>query len=131
MSTTLGRALIGGTAAGVVAAVVNALIFATGLVDPSVETPAGGPIPLGAVVAFSLVPNLIGGGVFRALHRRASSTLRTWRIVVAVVTVVSMVPILGLEGAPVAMRIALAAMHLVAGVAAATVTPAVAARGAA
>lgn len=59
MTTSLGRALVGGTAAGILAAVVNALIFATGVIDQSVETPAGGPILLGAVVTFSVVPNVV------------------------------------------------------------------------
>lgn len=128
MTTSLGRALVGGTAAGILAAVVNALIFATGVIDQSVETPAGGPILLGAVVTFSVVPNVIGGAVFWAVQRRASAPLRTWQIVVAIVTLVSFVTILGLEGAPAAMVIALVAMHVIAGAAAFVVTPAVAAR---
>ena len=127
MTTSLGRALVGGTAAGILAAVVNALIFATGVIDQSVETPAGGPILLGAVVTLSVFPNVIGGAVFWAVQRRASAPLRTWQIVVAIVTLVSFVTILGLEGAPAAMVIALGAMHVIAGAAASVVTPAVAA----
>lgn len=128
MGTSLGSALLGGTAAGVVAAVVNGLIYATGVIDQSVETPAGGPIPLGAVIIFSIVPNVIGGVVYWALQRRFTAPLRTWRIVVAVVTVASFVTILGLEDAPAAMLVALSAMHIIAGVAAYTVTPSVAQR---
>jgi Family of unknown function (DUF6069) len=127
-TTSPGPALVGGTAAGIVAAVVNALIFAIGAIDPSVETPAGGPIVLGAVITFSLVPNIIGGAVYWALQRWRSAPLRSWRIVVAIVTVVSFVTILGLEGAPMSMVLTLATMHLVAGAAAYAVTPAVAAR---
>lgn len=125
---SIGSALLAGTAAGIVAAVVNALVFATGVIDQSVETPAGGPILLGAVVTFSVFPNVIGGAVFWAVQRRASAPLRTWQIVVAIVTLVSFVAILGLERAPTAMLFALAGMHVIAGAAAFVVTPAIAAR---
>jgi hypothetical protein len=128
MTTSLGPALVGGTVAGIVAAVVNALIFATGVIEPSVETPAGGPIILGAVITFSLVPNILGGAVFWSLQRRTSAPLQTWQILVAVVTVGSLVALLGLQGAPLSMVLALVAMHIIAGAAAYVVTPAVAAR---
>jgi len=130
-ATALGSALLGGTAAGIVAAVVNAFVFATGAIDPSVQTPTGAPIALGAVITFSVVPNIIGGAVFWALQRWTSAPLRMWRIVVAIFTVVSFMGILGLEGAPVTMVLALGAMHVVAGWAAYAVTPAVATRRAA
>lgn len=130
MRPPLGSALVGGTAAGVVAATMNALIYATGVIDQSVETPAGGPIPLGAVIIFSILPNIIGGTVYWALHRRVAAPLRTWRIVVAVVTVASFVTILGLEDAPVSMLVALSGMHIIAGAAAYAVTPTVAQRSA-
>ena len=127
-TSSLGSALVGGTAAGIVAAVVNAIVFATGVIDPAVETPAGGPITLAPVVMFSVTANIIGGAVFWAVQRRASSPLRTWQIVVAVVTLVSFVSIVGLQGAPTTMRFALVAMHVIAGAAAFVVTPAIAAR---
>ena len=128
MSSSLGSSLLAGLVAGVVAAIVNALIFATGLIDQSVETPTGAAISLAPVVIFSIVPNILGAVVFWALQRRTSTPLRTWHIVVAAVTVLSFVTILGLEGAPVSMMLALAAMHVVAGIAAYVVTPAAAQR---
>ena len=127
MTLTLTRCLLGGTAAGIVDAVVNAVIYATGVIDPSVETPAGGPIPLGAVVIFSIVPNVIGGAVLWALARRGDP-IRLWRIVVVVVTVASFVTPFSLRDAPAAMLIGLLTMHVVAGLAAMFVTPAGAAR---
>jgi len=127
-TTSLGSALVGGTAAGILAAVVNAIIFATGVIDPSVETPAGGPITHASVVMFSVAPNIIGGAVFWAVQRWAPKPLRTWQIVVAIVTLVSFVSIVGLQGAPTTMRFALVAMHVIAGAAAFVVTPAIAAR---
>lgn len=98
------------------------------MIDQSVETPAGGPIPLAAVLIFSVVPNILGGAVLWALRQRGAAPLRTWHIVVAIVTVLSFVTILGLEGAPAAMLIALASMHIIAGVAAYVVTPTAAQR---
>lgn len=123
MSFPLGSALLAGLAAGVVAAIVNGLVFATGVIDQSVDTPAGGPIPLAAVVTFSIVPNILGGVVFWAMQRWTSAPLRLWHIVVAVVTVLSFATILQLEGAPMSMLLALAAMHVIAGLAAYVVTP--------
>lgn len=127
MQLILTRCLLGGTVAGAIAAVVNAVIYATGVIDPTFETPAGGPIPLGAVVVFSLVPNIIGGGVFWAL-RRHTTPVRLWRIVVAIVTVVSFVTPFSLQDPPAAMLIGLLAMHVIAGLAAMFVTPEVAMR---
>lgn len=126
--TTLGPALLGGLTAGVAAAVVNAVIHATGVIDQTVETPAGGPIPLAAVITFSVVPNVIGGAVFWALARWTGSPLRPWRIVVAAVTVVSFGTVAQLPDAPVSMVVALVAMHVIAGAAAYAVTPTVALR---
>lgn len=60
-TTGIGRALLGGLAAGVVAAAVNAALFATGLVDQSVVVPTGDPVSLGAVISLSLVPNVLAG----------------------------------------------------------------------
>lgn len=131
MSSSLGSSLLAGLVAGVVAAIVNGLIFATGLIDQSVETPAGGPIPLSAVLIFSIVPNILGALVFWGLQQRTSAPLRTWHIIVAAVTVLSFVTILGLDGAPVSMMLALAAMHVDAGIAAYVVTPTAAERFAA
>jgi hypothetical protein len=123
---SIGTALLGGLGAGVVAAVLNAVIFATGVVDRAVETTAGGPIPLGAVIVLSIVPNIIGGAVFGALQRWTASPLRLWRTVVTAVTLLSLVGIAQLPTAPVSMLVALAAMHVIAGTAAYAVTPTVA-----
>jgi hypothetical protein len=130
MQLTVIRCLVAGAAAGAIAAIVNAVIYATGAVDQSIETPAGGPIPLGAVIMFSLVPNLIGGAVFWALGRSADP-IRLWRIVVVIVTIVSFYTPFTLDGPPTEMLVALLAMHVVAGIAAIVVTPAVAMRGSA
>lgn len=124
MQFSLGRALLGGAAAGVVAAIVNALLYATGVIDQSVATPQGQPITLVPVVLFSLVPNVIGGVVFWAM-RNTGRPMRLWTVTVTVVTVVSFVTPFTLSGAPLSMVLALIAMHVVAGAAALIVIPTV------
>jgi hypothetical protein len=124
-TTGIGRALLGGLAAGVVAAAVNAALFATGLIDQSVVVPTGDPVSLGAVISLSLVPNIIGGLVLWGVLR-AGRGVRLFQIIVAVVTVLSFVTPFSLPGAPLSMILILELMHVVAGAAAAFVTPRVA-----
>jgi len=124
-TTGIGRALLGGLAAGVVAAAVNAALFATGLVDQSVVVPTGDPVSLGPVISLSLVPNIIGGVVLWGVLR-AGRGVRLFQIIVAVATVLSFVTPFTLPGAPLSMILILELMHVVAGAAAAFVTPRVA-----
>jgi len=124
-TTGIGRALLGGLAAGVVAAAVNAALFATGLVDQSVVVPTGDPVSLGPVISLSLVPNIIGGLVLWGVLR-AGRGVRLFQIIVAVATVLSFVTPFTLPGAPLSMILILELMHVVAGAAAAFVTPRVA-----
>jgi len=122
----LGRALLGGLAAGLVAAVVNALVFALGGIDPNVLAPGvGQPIALPAVILASLLPNVLGGLALWAVLR-AGRGVRTFQIIVAVATVLSMLQPLTIPGAQVGMVLTLEVMHLVAGAAAILVTPRVA-----
>ncbi len=124
-TTGIGRALLGGLAAGVVAAAVNAALFATGLVDQSVVVPTGDPVSLGAVISLSLVPNVLAGLVLWGVLR-AGRGVRLYQIIVAVATVLSFVTPFSLPGAPLSMILILELMHVVAGAAAAFVTPRVA-----
>lgn len=124
-STGIGRALLGGLAAGVVAAVVNAILFAFGLIDPSIATPAGPGITLAPVVVISLVANVVGGLVLWGVLRSGRG-VGLFRIIVLVVTVLSLAQPLILSGAPLAMILMLQLMHVVAAAAAWFVTPRVA-----
>lgn len=120
-SSRLGRLLLAGLVAGVAAAVVNAVLYAFGAIDPDVTTPAGQSITLAPVLLFSVVPNVLGGLVLWAILR-SGRTVRLFQIIVAVVTVLSLLALPPL-GAPTGMLIVLGLMHLVAGAAAALVTP--------
>ena len=124
-SAGLGRALLGGLAAGVVAAVVNAVLFAFGAIDQSVITPMGQSIGLGAVVTLSLVPNIIGGLVLWGVLR-AGRSVRLYQIIAVVATVLSFYSPLTLPDAPLGMVLLLEVMHVVAGAAAVFITPRVA-----
>jgi len=124
-ATGIGRALLGGLAAGVVAAAVNAALFATGLIDQSVVVPTGDPVSLGPVISLSLIPNVLGGLVLWGV-RRAGRTVRLFQIIVVVATVLSFATPFTLPGAPLSMILVLELMHVVAGAAAVFVTPRVA-----
>lgn len=58
-----------GGVAALVAAVLNTVIFYAGTMDPSVLNPAGQPISLGAVLAFSVIPPLAAAALLYALLR--------------------------------------------------------------
>lgn len=118
-----------GSIAGLVAAAVNVLLRTVGTAagaDLAVTTPgAMDPmvVPVGAVVAFSLLPVLVGGAVRAALLARSGARgARWWPGLVVAVTLVSCAPLLdpALSGAT---RAVLGLMHLVAGAAALWVLP--------
>lgn len=118
-----------GSIAGLTAAAVNVLVRLVGSAagaDLAVTTPgATDPmvVPVGAVVAFSLLPVLVGGAVRAALLARLGDRgARVWPGLVVAVTVVSCAPLLdpALSGAT---RAVLGLMHVVAGAAALWVLP--------
>ena len=116
----LGRLLWVGPAAGVAAAVVNAVVYllasAFGAMPSDVVVPGRGPITLGAVLVSSFVPALVAAVVLTLLGRFTRRPVRNFVVLGAVVFVVSLVPPFSGPGAPVPMVAALILMHVVAAV---------------
>ena len=117
----LGRLLAYGAVAGVVAAVLNAVVYLVasfvGAIPQSVEIPnTGGPLPLGAVVGFSFVPAVLAAGLLAILGRFTRRPFRVFTIIAVALFVVSLYTPFSIPGAPVAMILALEIMHAVAAV---------------
>lgn len=114
------RLLWVGLLAGVVAAVVNVVVYllasAVGAMPQDVVVPGQGPITLGAVVSVSFVPALLGALLFAAMGRFTRRPIRAFRVVAAVVLVLSFATPFTLSGAPVAMVVVLLLMHVIAAV---------------
>jgi hypothetical protein len=117
------------------ATLINVALFfvfsRVGLITPSVEIPSVvGPQPMTAIVVatMTVLQMLIGVVILAAIIRwRPSSAVRTWQIVAAVVLVLSFAtPATGIPGAPLGYVLALEAMHIVAGVLAIWLLPALA-----
>ena len=116
-----GRLLGYGAVAGVVAAVLNAVVYlvasALGAIPSDVEVGnTGGPLPLGAVVVFSFVPAILAAGLLALLGRWIRRPIRVFVVLAVVVFVLSLYTPFSIPGAPVAMILALELMHLVAAV---------------
>ena len=82
-----------------------------------VVVPGQGPVTLGAVVSISFVPALLGALLFAVMGRFTGRPIRTFRVVAAVVMVLSFATPFTLPGTPVAMILALLLMHVSAAVA--------------
>ena len=116
---TIGTALRAGLVGGVVAAVVNVIVFLVGNVPDDVLTPMDQPITLGAVIFASIIAVTLGSIVLYLLRTR----VRVYQIVVAIVAFLSLLQPAGIEDAPGSMLVTLFIMHLVAGEVAALVVP--------
>ena len=81
---------------------------------PDVVVTGQGPVTLGALVSISFVPALLGALVFAVMGRFTRRPIRTFRVVAAVVLVLSFATPFTLPGAPVAMIAALLLMHVIA-----------------
>jgi hypothetical protein len=107
-----------GPLAGAIAAVVNAVVYllasALGAMPSDVVVPGQGPATLGAVVSIYFVPALLGALLFAVMGRFTRRPIRTFRVVAAVVLVLSFATPFTLPGAPVAMIAALLVMHVIA-----------------
>jgi hypothetical protein len=108
---------------------------ALGFITASVDIPTvAGPQPLTAIMVatMTVLEMLLGTAVLALIIRfRPSSALRTWQLVAGVVLVLSFVmPFTGIPGVPLVYGLALDAMHLVAGILAIWLLPALAARSA-
>lgn len=116
----LGRLLWAGPLAGVVAAVVNVLVYfgvsALGVIPEGFVVSGRTPVTPVLVVFSSFLPALLGAALLALLGRFVGRPIRTFRIVAGVVMVSSFATPITLPGAPVAMIAALILMHVVAAV---------------
>jgi Family of unknown function (DUF6069) len=106
---------------------------ALGLITSIVDIPTfAGPQPLNAVMVASMtvLEMLLGTAVLALIIRfRPSNAQRTWQFVAGLVLVLSFVmPFTGIPGVPLVYGLALDAMHVVAGILAIWMLPALAAR---
>ena len=88
-------------------AVVYLLASALGAMSPNVVVPGQGPVTLGAVVSIPFVPALLGALLFAVMGRFTGRPIRTFRVVAAVVPVLSFATPFTLPDTPVAMILAL------------------------
>jgi hypothetical protein len=91
--------------------------FGVGAMHLDVVVPGQGPVTLSAVVSISFVPALMGALLFAVMGRFTRRPIRTFRVVAAVVLVLSFASPFTLPSAPVAMIRALLLMHVIAAVA--------------
>ncbi len=117
-AASLGRALMAGLTGGVIAAVINALLyFAAQSVNGGpllVQTPQAltpQPLPLPAVLLFSIAPGLIAGAIFWVLARFIRNPARWFSILAGIVFVLFFFGPLGAASGAVAVW-ALELMHL-------------------
>lgn len=114
---SVGRLLLYGVLAGVVTAVVNAVLYlvaaAFGAMSADVVVSGGGPVTLGAVISSSFVPAVLGAVVLAVLGRFTLRSVGIFRVVALVLLVLSFVTPFSLVGAPVAMILVLLLMHVV------------------
>ncbi len=112
-----GVALLAALAAAVANALVYFVALGLGFISQSVLIPlASGPSPLtvGAVVITSIIGAMGAAIVFAIIGLFARRPVRLFRIVATMVLVLSFVPPATVPGVPVAMRLSLAVMHVVA-----------------
>jgi hypothetical protein len=107
--------------AALAAALANALIYfaASGLgtISQSVLLPSPmglSPLTVGLVVITSAIGSIGASIVFAVMGLLARRPVRMFRIIAAVVLALSLVPPATVPGVPVAMRLSLAVMHVVA-----------------
>lgn len=121
---TVGRLLLAGSAATVVAAVTTALVAAAGRAVGMSADISGAPIPASGFAVLTLIFSALGLVIAAALRRFARHPRTTWIRTTVALTVLSLVPDL-LADATAATKVLLMLTHLVA---AAIVIPTVARR---
>lgn len=106
--------------AGLVAAVLNAVVYlvaaALGAMPQDLDINGQGPLTLGPVMSLLFVPALVGGVVFALLGRFTRRPVTIFRILAAVLLVLSFVTPFSIPAAPVGMIVALELMHVIAAV---------------
>lgn len=115
-----GRLLWAGPLAALAAAVANAVVYfvayGLGAMPQDFVIEGSGPITLAPVVVSSLIGAVGAVLVFVIVALLAQRPIRTFRIVAAVVLVLSFATPLTIPGAPLSMVLALEFMHVVAAV---------------
>jgi hypothetical protein len=116
---TLGRLWWVSLLAGVVTAVVNAVIFfiasAAGAIPSTVLVPGMNlPVTVVPVILQSFVPAILAGVLLALLNRFTRRPVRIFRIIAAVLLVISFANPLTIPDAPLSMVLALNFMHIVA-----------------
>lgn len=126
--TLIRAGLLTAVAAAVAASVVALLLGAVGI-DLQVPVEPGGselqPLPLVPVVVAAALPVLVGTIVYALLRRGIDRPARVWPVVVAVVTLLSLVPVARLGGGT-ANQLGLGVLHLLVGGIAAVLLPRIA-----
>lgn len=115
----LGRLWWASLLAGIAAIVANVLIYfiasAAGAIPQSVLIPGmNQPITVVLVILNSFVPAILAAVLLALLNRFTRRPVRIFRIIAAVLLVLSFANPLTLPGAPLAMILALDLMHIVA-----------------
>lgn len=117
---SLRRLLWVGPLAGLVAAVLNAMLYgittAAGLIPAGFEAPNGGVVGLGAVVSTSFVAALLGAAFLAVLGWLTRRPVRNFRVVAVVLLVLSFLTPFSLPGAPATLVAVLLLMHAIAAV---------------
>lgn len=115
-----GRLVPVGLLAALVAAVANAVVYlvaaSAGAMPQEIVVNGQGPITLPVVVALSAQGAVAATIAYALVGRFARRPVRVFRVVAAVVLVLSLVPPFTITGAPISMILALELMHVVAAV---------------
>lgn len=109
---TFATGLKTGLAGGLVAAIVNVIIFYVGNVPQDVLTTMDQPIPVG-LVGFASFFMVTLGGIAMYLLRDRANAFRNLAIVVTLLSLIS--PFAQITDPPTSMLVTLISMHLVAG----------------
>ncbi len=75
-----------------------------------------GPLPLPMILIANLVPGLVASFVFFGFTKALKAPVTPWIVTSGVLAAASVIPALTLGGASTGTRVALAAMHVIAGV---------------
>lgn len=111
-----GRLVPVGLLAAFVAAIANAVVYlvavAAGAMPQDIVVNGQGPITLPVVATMSVFGAVAGTAVYALIGRFAQRPVRVFRVVAAVVLVLSFVTPFTISGAPVSMILALELMHV-------------------
>ena len=104
--------------AGLIAAVINAVLFyigiATGAIPDTVIIPnAGQPLTIVPVLVASFAPAIVGGLVLALLNRFTKQPFRIFTVIAVIVLALSFFSPFSIPGAPIGMIVILELMHVV------------------